>query len=937
MWDAASGREIATFLGHTDKVDFAAISRDNRLIVSASQDGTVRIWDTKTGKEKVRLDEKAYSAVFGPNNKTILTLSADGIKQWSTRNGKLVRIFSETYTENISEGSFRTENTYFLSGNGEIKILNIKIGDYITIKDTLLPMSATAISKDKYIFAASYWNGKLSLSTSYRQNNMDFQAHEREVTAITFSNDNRFLASASRDKKIHIWDIEHYQNSQEETDIRPFKTFHIYNADVNSLSFSPDNRFITAALTDKTIKIWDMASGEVSILGGYSAVPVLSVISHDSRFIASLNQSGSLNIWNAKNGIFIESIDNIGEISSLIFSNNNESLITVSSEGTVESFNIKTGKKNQLLVKDEEHFAIVRSFDQGGKKIVSVLWDGTIEIWDYTSGEVKKITQDEGLIIAAGLDRGGEHLAEGFINGKLQVTDLKNEKVLLSVQYESPVAAVGFRADAQLLACGLRDGSIRLLDISTGKEIIPPMRHLFGVSSVSFSADGKRIISAASDNTTVLWNAETGEKIASFISFGDNEWITITGDGYYNASPRGDERLNVRIGGEIYGMDQFSAVFHQAEVVNARLEGIPALASVTKNNMQVLVPPAITINAPVESNTGTAAIDISIKDLFRPLHAIQVVINGRLLGAEELGLVNANANLSVENTSIVVKSSISELKFTLPVNLEAGSNRVQVIATNKGNQSASGAEGRKSVFIVNVSETAAPAPDLWLLAIGSNSPIYGRNENGLKYAVNNAIGIVSLFENQQGKRYRNVHTRLIVDEDEIAMSREHILGTIKEFFGKARSNDILVLFVSGHGEYRESGSGYYFLPQAISLDDIGVLAEMPGRKIIFIDSCFSGGVDDKRLAGKLKNQSTVIITSSQKDERSWEGSAAVSYGFFTEALITGIGGEAAVNNEVRLHNLGDYVYNKVNLLTGGMQNPYVYVPEGFWGFVLAEK
>jgi hypothetical protein len=90
------------------------------------------------------------------------------------------------------------------------------------------------------------------------------------------------------------------------------------------------------------------------------------------------------------------------------------------------------------------------------------------------------------------------------------------------------------------------------------------------------------------------------------------------------------------------------------------------------------------------------------------------------------------------------------------------------------------------------------------------------------------------------------------------------------------------------------------------------------------------------LARNLKNQSTVIFTSSQKDERSWEGSGVFSYGFFTEALITGIGGEAAINNEIRLHHLGDYVYSKVMLLSGGMQHPYVYIPEGFWGVVIAE-
>jgi len=124
--------------------------------------------------------------------------------------------------------------------------------------------------------------------------------------------------------------------------------------------------------------------------------------------------------------------------------------------------------------------------------------------------------------------------------------------------------------------------------------------------------------------------------------------------------------------------------------------------------------------------------------------------------------------------------------------------------------------------------------------------------------------------------------------------------------------------------------------QGISLDDIGALLEMPGRKFIFIDSCYSGGVDSGRLTRSLKNQSTVIFASSMENEKSWEGSGAVGYGVFTESLMTGISGAAAVNNEIKIQNLDDYVSNKVPLLSGGRQHPYIYRPEGFFNFTLAK-
>jgi hypothetical protein len=497
------------------------------------------------------------------------------------------------------------------------------------------------------------------------------------------------------------------------------------------------------------------------------------------------------------------------------------------------------------------------------------------------------------------------------------------------------MSAMVFSTDNESLITVSPEGIVSKINIKTGDK--NELAEDAALSSVSFCSDGDRVVSVDTDNSLNLSDAETGTKIASFISFDDGEWITITADGYYNASPRGDERLDVRIGGKIYGMDQFSAVFFQAEVLSARLQGLPDPAFIAKveNRLMDLIPPAITVNAPSESNTGRAEIGISINDHFHPLNTIQIVINGRLLGPEELELCKSDAKLRIDNTSIVIENSIKELACSIPVNLETGSNRIQIIATNKGAQSKTGAERRTLFHIVNNSEAATPVPNLWVLAIGSNRPLYGRNESRLKFAVNNAQGIKTLFEAQRGY-YRNVYTHLIIDEDETLLTREHIVNTIVEFFGMAQSNDVLVLFMSGHGENR-NGDGYYFLPQAITLDDIAVISNMPGRKFIFIDSCFSGGVDDMELARNLKNQSTVIFTSSQKDERSWEGSGAFSsYGFFTEALISGIDGGAEINNEVRLHKLKDHVSKMVELHSDEKQHPYVYIPDGFWGFVLAE-
>jgi WD40 repeat protein len=56
VWDAATGKEMLNLTGHTDSVTSVAISTDGQSIVSGSRDGTIKVWDTRTGKEKTLTD-----------------------------------------------------------------------------------------------------------------------------------------------------------------------------------------------------------------------------------------------------------------------------------------------------------------------------------------------------------------------------------------------------------------------------------------------------------------------------------------------------------------------------------------------------------------------------------------------------------------------------------------------------------------------------------------------------------------------------------------------------------------------------------------------------------------------------------------------------------------------------------------------------------------
>jgi len=125
----------------------------------------------------------------------------------------------------------------------------------------------------------------------------------------------------------------------------------------------------------------------------------------------------------------------------------------------------------------------------------------------------------------------------------------------------------------QILLSSLYDKTIKLYDANTGMELGAFSGHTSYVYSITFSPDGKQILSGSGDGTVRLWDVSSGKEIAQFISFNDGEWIVITPEGYYNSSPNGDKYLNVRVGNNVYGIDQWRKTFYRPDIVEARLAG----------------------------------------------------------------------------------------------------------------------------------------------------------------------------------------------------------------------------------------------------------------------------------------------------------------------------------------------------------------------------
>jgi uncharacterized caspase-like protein len=130
-----------------------------------------------------------------------------------------------------------------------------------------------------------------------------------------------------------------------------------------------------------------------------------------------------------------------------------------------------------------------------------------------------------------------------------------------------------------------------------------------------------------------------------------------------------------------------------------------------------------------------------------------------------------------------------------------------------------------------------------------------------------------------------------------------------------------------------TGDGKFDPRTAVNIDDLTGALDIPGRKLVFLDTCESGGVDNNRLVRTLKNRSTVIFTASRQEEYSYEN-ALYGGGFFTHGITAGISGEAAEGGMVLIDKLGEYVMERVSRISRDRQHPEKFILDGYRDFVI---
>ena len=350
--------------GHKDEVSTLTFSPDGKLLLSGSEDSTIRAWDTNTGRQQFTCSghsDEISGMATSENGDTIISVAPrqSQIQHWNINTGHQISMS-------------------FLKGH--------------VASETISPNAMTLVMKDVF--------GKkirlLDISKNRNYVSLKWSGHPKNAFSFVFefSPDGKKLAIPSNDKQIgviQLWDIANPPQSFLQRLIfkfkkyRPLFTLKGHTGKVDTLTFAPNGKILASGGDSKEINLWKVGTGDhLFTLSGHKQSTRDIAFSPDRKILASASYS-TIYLWDLTTRVQLRKCKTDGGNSILLFSPDGKILVVGGWKGIFQLYDTKTC---HLLSTHKGHTSWINKitelvFIEDGKTLASTSSDGTILLWDW--------------------------------------------------------------------------------------------------------------------------------------------------------------------------------------------------------------------------------------------------------------------------------------------------------------------------------------------------------------------------------------------------------------------------------------------------------------------------------------------------------------------------------------------------------------------------
>ncbi|KFY40773.1 hypothetical protein V495_05270 [Pseudogymnoascus sp. VKM F-4514 (FW-929)] len=331
--------------------------------------------------------------------------------------------------------------------------------------------SSTEINEDNE--GADVKNGGEQLPQVRYKLKYELDGHERGISQVAFSPDGQWIASASADATIKIWEASTGNLSHE---------LKGHLAGISTVSWSPDSLTLASGSDDKTIRLWDVTTGKPypKPWKGHHNYVYSIAFSPKGNVLVSGSFDEAVFLWDVRAGRQMRSLPAHSDpVAGVDCIRDGTLVVSCAGDGLIRIWDTASGQCLRTIVHEDNAGVVSVKFSPNGKHVLAWTLDGCIRLWDYVTGLCKKTYQ-------------------GHVNSRYSIS-----------------GAFGVYGSRAFIVSGSEDGKIVFWDTKS-KEILQKLdAHDGVVLSVDTHPESGRIVSCGVDNKIKVWVNEGDDEEAS--------------------------------------------------------------------------------------------------------------------------------------------------------------------------------------------------------------------------------------------------------------------------------------------------------------------------------------------------------------------------------------------------------------------------------------